>query len=1249
MKTSAMFRLALKLIAPDIVRSIYVGILGREPDPEGLKTYCNELLRTGNLAGMVADIATSREAWEKQLGAHLEELVRDTYLGLLRREPDEDALSTYVEELRNTRDLPGLLATIDRSQEHWERLLPARAEELVSAVYQGLLNRDLDEEAQRTYVTQLRESGDLATLLATIDRSQEHWERLLPARAEQLVSAVYQGLLNRELDEEAQRTYVTELRESGDLPGLLATIDRSQEHWAQLLPARAEQLVSAVYQGLLNRDLDEEARRTYVTQLRESGDLATLLATIDRSQEHWERLLPARAEQLVSAVYQGLLNRELDEEAQRTYVTQLRESGDLPGLLATIDRSQEHWERLLPARAEELVSAVYQGLLNRDLDEEAQRTYVTQLRESGDLPGLLATIDRSQEHCERLLPARAEQLVSAVYQGLLNRELDEEAQRTYVTQLRESGDLPRVLASIARSEEHWAQLLPARAEELVTAIYQGLLNRELDEEAQRTYVTQLRESGDLPRVLASIARSEEHWAQLLPARAEELVTAIYQGLLNRELDEEAQRTYVTQLRESGDLPGLLATIDRSQEHWERLLPARAEQLVSAVYQGLLNRELDEEAQRTYVTQLRESGDLPGLLATIDRSQEHWERLLPARAEQLVSAVYQGLLNRELDEEAQRTYVTQLRESGDLPRVLASIARSEEHWAQLLPARAEELVTAIYQGLLNRELDEEAQRTYVTQLRESGDLPGLLATIDRSQEHWERLLPARAEQLVSAVYQGLLNRELDEEAQRTYVTQLRESGDLPGLLATIDRSQEHCERLLPARAEQLVSAVYQGLLNRELDEEAQRTYVTQLRESGDLPRVLASIARSEEHWAQLLPARAEELVTAIYQGLLNRELDEEAQRTYVTQLRESGDLPGLLATIDRSQEHWERLLPARAEQLVSAVYQGLLNRELDEEAQRTYVTQLRESGDLPGLLATIDRSQEHWERLLPARAEQLVSAVYQGLLNRELDEEAQRTYVTQLRESGDLPGLLATIDRSQEHWERLLPARAEQLVSAVYQGLLNRELDEEAQRTYVTQLRESGDLPRVLASIARSEEHWAQLLPARAEQLVTGIYQGLLNRELDEEAQRTYVTQLRESGDLPRVLASIARSEEHWAQLLPARAEELVTAIYQGLLNRELDEEAQRTYVTQLRESGDLPRVLASIARSEEYWAQLLPARAEQLVTAIYQGLLNRELDEEAQRTYVTQLRESGDLPGLLATIDRSQEHWAQLLPARAEQ
>src|SRR5207302_1636448 len=299
--------------------------------------------------------------------------------GLLRREPDEDALSTYVEELRNTRDLPGLLATIDRSQEQWERLLPARAEELVSAVYQGLLNRELDEEAQRTYVTQLRESGDLPRVLASIARSEEHWAQLLPARAEELVTAIYQGLLNRELDEEAQRTYVTQLRESGDLPRVLASIARSEEYWAQLLPARAEQLVTAIYQGLLNRELDEEAQRTYVTQLRESGDLPRVLATIDRSQEHWERLLPARAEQLVSAVYQGLLNRDLDEEAQRKYVTQLREKGNVAQLLATIARSEEHWELLIGLRAEDLVRAAYRGLLKRDSDEErlaALRGYI---------------------------------------------------------------------------------------------------------------------------------------------------------------------------------------------------------------------------------------------------------------------------------------------------------------------------------------------------------------------------------------------------------------------------------------------------------------------------------------------------------------------------------------------------------------------------------------------------------------------------------------------------------------------------------------------------------------------------------------------------------------------------------------------------------------------------------------------------------------------------------------------------------
>src|SRR5205085_11190838 len=100
------------------------------------------------------------------------------------------------------------------------------------------------------------------------------------------------------------------------------------------------------------------------------------------------------------------------------------------------------------------------------------------------------------------------------------------------------------------------------------------------------------------------------------------------------------------------------------------------------------------------------------------------------------------------------------------------------------------------------------------------------------------------------------------------------------------------------------------------------------------------------------------------------------------------------------------------------------------------------------------------------------------------------------------------DRSGGHWARFLPARAGQPVSAVYLGLLVRELAGAARRPYATLFRASGDLPRVLASIARSEEHWAQLLPARAEQLVTGIYQGLLNRDPHENAQRSYFTQLR---------------------------------------------------------------------------------------------------------------------------------------------
>lgn len=123
---NVLLKLVLRINAREIVRMIYAGILGRNPDEEGLEAYSNELIRSSQLARLLDDISGSREAWERNLYRHSPELVRLAFLGLLNREPEEEALDTFVAKLRESKDLPALLSDIGQSQEHWTNLLRAK-------------------------------------------------------------------------------------------------------------------------------------------------------------------------------------------------------------------------------------------------------------------------------------------------------------------------------------------------------------------------------------------------------------------------------------------------------------------------------------------------------------------------------------------------------------------------------------------------------------------------------------------------------------------------------------------------------------------------------------------------------------------------------------------------------------------------------------------------------------------------------------------------------------------------------------------------------------------------------------------------------------------------------------------------------------------------------------------------------------------------------------------------------------------
>src|SRR2546421_5298611 len=164
----------------------------------------------------------------------------------------------------------------------------------------------------------------------------------------------------------------------------------------------AAELVSAAYVGILGRPPDEPGLRARCAELgwprsKSTGNLAEILAAMSHSPERWKRSLEQRADELVRGVFAAILQREPLAEELKTLTAQLRKSGDLYALIASVATSQECWERLLEARSEELVVTLYRLVFGRDPHSGFVKGYASPLKESGDLSCLLAAIGACPE------------------------------------------------------------------------------------------------------------------------------------------------------------------------------------------------------------------------------------------------------------------------------------------------------------------------------------------------------------------------------------------------------------------------------------------------------------------------------------------------------------------------------------------------------------------------------------------------------------------------------------------------------------------------------------------------------------------------------------------------------------------------------------------------------------------------------------------------------------------------------------
>jgi len=137
-----------------IVRRVYREILGRDPDEAGLRHYRSRLMTDGwGEDELRRALRESREFDNRDY----EGIVRRIYREVLHREPDPEGLRSYSNNLRERRwSEDDLRREIRRSEEARE----TRAREIVIRAYRDILGRDPDADGLRSYQRKVMDGMD---------------------------------------------------------------------------------------------------------------------------------------------------------------------------------------------------------------------------------------------------------------------------------------------------------------------------------------------------------------------------------------------------------------------------------------------------------------------------------------------------------------------------------------------------------------------------------------------------------------------------------------------------------------------------------------------------------------------------------------------------------------------------------------------------------------------------------------------------------------------------------------------------------------------------------------------------------------------------------------------------------------------------------------------------------------------------------------------------------------------------------
>jgi uncharacterized protein (TIGR03118 family) len=201
--------------------------------------------------------------------------------------------------------------------------------------------------------------------------------------------------------------------------------------------------VDLVYQDLLGRQADAAGLARWMAGLDQGMTRTQVVAAIENSMEYQGAL--------VQHAYQQFLHRNADQAGLNGWMAFLQQGHTVEQMEAGLVSSSEYFQVRGGGTNSGFLSALYQDALNRNVDAAGQAAFAAPLANGAATTGQIATAVLSS-------PEAVQAIVQGFYRNLLGHPADPTGLNGFVSAMQQGATDQQVSASIAGSDEFFANL-----------------------------------------------------------------------------------------------------------------------------------------------------------------------------------------------------------------------------------------------------------------------------------------------------------------------------------------------------------------------------------------------------------------------------------------------------------------------------------------------------------------------------------------------------------------------------------------------------------------------------------------------------------------------------------------------------------------------------------------------------------------------------------------------------------------------